>query len=101
MADKECSCPRCKSETGLVDYWTLFLSIEEWPSAIIILSIVGIVSRLLLLSSTISAAFAVVSIIPVIFLITRKKSCMDCGIEFDAAAPVAVRSSRRNDYEGL
>ena len=99
MSGKDCSCPHCKSETSLVDYWTLFVSIEEWPSALLVLSVVGIVSRLLMLSPALSALFAALSLIPVVFLITRKKSCIDCGIEFDELAPVAVRSSRRSDYE--
>jgi Mn2+/Fe2+ NRAMP family transporter len=91
MSEKNCSCPRCKSSSSLVTYWTLFLSLEEWPSALIALSFVMLSSQILNLSPETTALFSIISIIPLVFALSKKESCLDCGIDFDTPSRVKVK----------
>ena len=96
---KDCSCPNCNSASSLTDYWTLFLTIEQWPAALISLSLISIASNLLMLSPSWTGVFALVSIIPLLFTITKKKSCLLCGIEFEDRSSETLRISPISKYE--
>lgn len=99
MCTKSCACPRCHSQSTLVDYWTLFLTLEEWPSAIFAISVITIGSNVLHLAPRFFMLFLAIAVIPTLFTMTKKKSCTECGIDFDTPIAEPVRSNRANRYE--
>ena len=76
------SCPHCRTRSGLTDYLTLLLSLENWPLILVYSFLVISFGNKLEFSQSLISAFVVVTVIPLLFQVIRKQACENCGAEF-------------------
>ncbi|MCO6429864.1 MAG: hypothetical protein J5J00_03305 [Deltaproteobacteria bacterium] len=77
-------CPHCHTRSGLTDYFTLLLSLENWPLALLYSMLVIAFGNKLEFGNLAISLFIFAAIAPLAFHLVRKQSCENCGMEFKA-----------------
>lgn len=85
--ESSCICPMCHTDYAVDSYWTLFLTISDWPATLIFAVIVNAMGRFLGLAPGITFFFCILAISPLCFRIVAKNTCTRCGIDFEKEQP--------------
>ena len=78
------SCPHCHTRSGLNSFYTLVLSLQDWPLAFLYAIVVLAFGEKFNHSISTTAMFISLAIVPVVFRLVLKHACDNCGVEFRA-----------------
>lgn len=99
----DCRCPHCHSQSTISHYWTLFLTLEGWPVALLFLAVINIFGAKLGIEGGAVAAFSIAACVPLCFSVVGKSACQNCEIEFERtsssmqkAVPIQSPAQRGN-----
>jgi hypothetical protein len=78
-------CPKCKSDSELVGFYSVRLSLHEWPSMLLFAGVVLVYGGFVGAGQKAALCFAALAAAPFFIGLISKRICLKCGIEFCAA----------------
>ncbi len=82
--NESCQCPHCKSDEHIVSWYSVLITLREWPLMLIVTGIVLIAAGYLDFKPAEAFLFVGFSLFPLMFRFLSKRSCLRCHIEFYA-----------------
>lgn len=79
---KHKTCPHCHTYSGLRNYSSLLLTLEDWPMVLLYSVVIVAFGEKFNHSIAITSLFVGLALIPLIFKRLSKSACDNCGIEF-------------------
>ena len=77
-------CPMCRTSAGVVKSYALRLTLSQWPAIILFAGVVLLSGDFLNVTGKAVYWFVAIAIFPLLFELVKKRTCMECGIEFGA-----------------